>query len=202
MRRLRDVLSATKVSGREDGTVRRVAVESNGNRKVRPAQGSRCFHPATVACRKGSTSALASALWSASLARRMSLAYLVTGQDPRSELRKTVIVDECSMLTEEQLAALLDALRGVERLILVGDPNQLPPIGSGRPFVDIVQHLAAANIEGSFMDVYSRYIVHHELLTCMDGQSVSTEAAAAIETLPIERRPGMNAEPKPGEPVI
>ena len=51
----------------------------------------------------------------------------------------------------------------------------------------------------SFMDVYSRYIVHHELLTCMDGRSVSTEAAAAIETLPVERRPGMNAERKPGK---
>ena len=32
---------------------------------------------------------------------------------------RTVVVDECSMLTEEQLAALLDALAGVERLALV-----------------------------------------------------------------------------------
>ena len=31
----------------------------------------------------------------------------------------------------------------------------------------------------SFMDVYSRYIVHHELLTWMDGQSVSVEGFAA-----------------------
>ena len=54
----------------------------------------------------------------------------------------------------------------------------------------------------SFMDVYSRYIVHHELLPCMDGQSVSTAAAAALETLPSERRPGMNAKPQLGEPVI
>ena len=35
----------------------------------------------------------------------------------------------------------------------------------------------------SFMDVYSRYIVHHALLRRMDGQTVSTEAAAALETL-------------------
>lgn len=34
----------------------------------------------------------------------------------------------------------------------------------------------------SFMDVYLRYIVHHRLLRCMDGQSVSTEAAAALAT--------------------
>ena len=54
---------------------------------------------------------------------------------------RTVIVDECSMLTEEALDALLDGIEGFDRLILVGDPRQLPPIGAGRPFVDIVQHL-------------------------------------------------------------
>ena len=56
---------------------------------------------------------------------------------------RTVIVDECSMLTEEALDALLDGIEGFDRLILVGDPRQLPPIGAGRPFVDIVQHLRA-----------------------------------------------------------
>lgn len=56
---------------------------------------------------------------------------------------KTVIVDECSMLTEEALDALLDAVEGYDRLILVGDPRQLPPIGVGRPFIDIAQHLRA-----------------------------------------------------------
>ena len=53
----------------------------------------------------------------------------------------TVIVDESSMLTEEQLAALLDSLTGVERFILIGDYRQLPPIGAGRPFVDCVEFL-------------------------------------------------------------
>lgn len=53
----------------------------------------------------------------------------------------TVIVDESSMLTEEMLAALLESLSGVERLILAGDRKQLPPIGAGRPFVDIVERL-------------------------------------------------------------
>ena len=50
------------------------------------------------------------------------------------------------MLTEEQLAATIDAIEttSVDRLILVGDPRQLPPIGAGRPFVDIVQHVKAA----------------------------------------------------------
>lgn len=53
----------------------------------------------------------------------------------------TCIFDEASMLTEEQLAALVSALPTSARLILVGDPRQLPPIGAGRPFVDLIAHL-------------------------------------------------------------
>jgi putative transposase len=36
----------------------------------------------------------------------------------------------------------------------------------------------------SFLDEYARYIVHHEVLTGMDGISVSLAAQAAVETLP------------------
>lgn len=63
--------------------------------------------------------------------------------NPNAEAQKydTVIVDEASMLTEEQLAALIDSLTGVTRFILVGDYRQLPPIGAGRPFVDIITYL-------------------------------------------------------------
>jgi hypothetical protein len=54
----------------------------------------------------------------------------------------TVIIDESSMLTEEMFGALLQALRkSAQRIIFVGDPNQLPPIGAGRPFVDLVRKL-------------------------------------------------------------
>ena len=56
---------------------------------------------------------------------------------------KTVVIDECSMLTLDDLYAILMALdlAHVQRLILVGDPNQLPPIRVGRPFADLVAHL-------------------------------------------------------------
>ena len=50
------------------------------------------------------------------------------------------------MLTEEMLGALIQALRGVQRLILIGDPRQLPPIGAGRPFVDIVTPMGGEQI--------------------------------------------------------
>lgn len=61
----------------------------------------------------------------------------------RVNVARTVIVDESSMLTEDALDALLDGIDAFDRLVLVGDPRQLPPIGVGRPFVDIVGHLRA-----------------------------------------------------------
>ena len=67
--------------------------------------------------------------------------YLSWGdQKPRSNYG-LVVIDEASMLTEEMLAAALDSIGGTKRLILVGDPRQLPPIGEGRPFVDLVNKL-------------------------------------------------------------
>ncbi|MCY4532205.1 MAG: AAA family ATPase [Gammaproteobacteria bacterium] len=70
---------------------------------------------------------------------------------------RTVIIDEASMLTEEMLAALIQALKGVHRLILIGDPRQLPPIGAGRPFVDIVKHLAPEGVTEKFPRVGPGY---------------------------------------------
>jgi ATP-dependent exoDNAse (exonuclease V) alpha subunit len=71
---------------------------------------------------------------------------------------RTVIVDEASMLTEEMFAALLEGLTGVHRLILVGDTAQLPPIGAGRPFVDIVRKLQPDDIESKFPRVAPGYV--------------------------------------------
>jgi hypothetical protein len=63
---------------------------------------------------------------------------------------KTVVIDECSMLTMDDLVAVLEALdlAHVQRVILVGDPNQLPPIGVGRPFADLVSYLETTEADG------------------------------------------------------
>src|SRR5690606_28250201 len=68
-------------------------------------------------------------------------AYSLLGADRQSASHATVIIDEASMLTEEQLAATIDGLKGVTRFVLVGDTRQLPPLGAGRPFVDIAEYL-------------------------------------------------------------
>ena len=55
------------------------------------------------------------------------------------------------------LGALLDSLAAVDRLILVGDRRQLPPIGAGRPFVDIIKHLKPEEFRGGFPRVGPSY---------------------------------------------
>lgn len=50
-----------------------------------------------------------------------------------------VIVDETSMVDILLMRALLAALRGDCRLILVGDPDQLPSVGPGNLFSDLIR---------------------------------------------------------------
>ncbi len=50
-----------------------------------------------------------------------------------------VIVDEMSMVDIQLLHSLLRAIPGNRRLILVGDPDQLPPVGPGFPFGDCLR---------------------------------------------------------------
>ena len=51
----------------------------------------------------------------------------------------TVILDEASMVSSDLLAEIVK--RNPERLVLVGDEAQLPPVGSGQPFHDLVHLL-------------------------------------------------------------
>ena len=50
-----------------------------------------------------------------------------------------VIVDEMSMVDVQLLHSLLQAIPRGKRLILVGDPDQLPPVGPGFPFSDMLR---------------------------------------------------------------
>ncbi len=76
---------------------------------------------------------------------------LETGFDPRSGKlvftrnsydplkADAVIVDETSMVDVPLMAALLDALTDDCRLVLVGDPDQLPSVGPGSLFADLIR---------------------------------------------------------------
>jgi exodeoxyribonuclease V alpha subunit len=57
---------------------------------------------------------------------------------------KVVIVDEASMVGQELMAALFDALPPEATLVLLGDPDQLPSVDAGQVFRDLVAALPAA----------------------------------------------------------
>ena len=50
-----------------------------------------------------------------------------------------VIVDEMSMMDIQLMHSLLRAIPAGKRLIFVGDPDQLPPVGPGFPFNDMLR---------------------------------------------------------------
>ena len=55
----------------------------------------------------------------------------------------TYVIDESSMLDLPLMATFFRAVNwnAVQRLIFVGDPNQLPPIGTGKVFADLIDWL-------------------------------------------------------------
>ena len=50
-----------------------------------------------------------------------------------------IIIDEMSMVDVLLLHSLLQAIPANKRIILVGDPDQLPPVGPGFPFSDMLR---------------------------------------------------------------
>ena len=65
---------------------------------------------------------------------------MVFMKDEDSPLKcDAVIVDEMSMVDVQLLHSLLRAIPQGKRLILVGDPDQLPPVGPGFPFSDMLR---------------------------------------------------------------
>lgn len=58
-----------------------------------------------------------------------------------------IIIDEASMLDLMLTNALLKAIKPGARLILIGDVNQLPPVGAGHVFDDIIKSDRFATVE-------------------------------------------------------
>ena len=106
--------------------------------------------------------------------------YVVTGSPQRESSFRTVIIDECSMLTETQLAAAFDALDSavVHRLVLVGDPHQLPPIGAGRPFVDIIRQMRSLALSDQYAPPgYAELTVIHRQTGATSGGANVAESS-------------------------
>ena len=72
-----------------------------------------------------------------------------------------VIVDEMSMVDIQLLHSLMKAVPEKARLILVGDPDQLPPVGPGFPFNDMLRSemLSAVRLTEIFRQAQESLIV-------------------------------------------
>lgn len=103
---------------------------------------------------------------------------------------KTIVIDESSMPSVELLSALFKAVdtNAVRRLILVGDPFQLPPIGPGRPFVDLLRWMREKHAE-----------CVAELKTCM---RVTLTNGAVMFSKGLELAQGYRDEAVPGDDTV
>lgn len=104
-----------------------------------------------------------------------------------------VVIDEVSMVDIELFAALLSALPTDCRLILVGDPDQLPSVGPGTVLADMLRlserhpRLAAVRLTEIFRQAQSSLIVTgaHQILR---GEAPTTgEKGQAADLFLVER---------------
>ena len=74
-----------------------------------------------------------------------------------------VIVDEMSMVDLELMQALLRALRPACRLVMVGDPDQLPSVGPGNVFGDLIRSgtIAVAELHTVFRQAEQSAIIRN-----------------------------------------
>lgn len=93
-----------------------------------------------------------------------------TERPPLIASASTVIVDEASMLDDAVFAAMLRRMNPNARLVLVGDPNQLPPVGAGYPFRDLI---ASGNVPHVHLDKCHRQAgkLLHNCYDILNGNS-------------------------------
>ncbi len=72
---------------------------------------------------------------------------LIFRRDASNPLKcHAVILDECSMVDITLLHALLEAMPGESRLVMVGDADQLPSVGPGNVFSDVIRSECAETV--------------------------------------------------------
>ncbi len=107
-----------------------------------------------------------------------------------------VLVDEASMIDLGLLRTLLDALRGEAALVLVGDADQLAPVGIGTALADLVGALegdaALARLRHSFR-ADRALVAINDAVRRGDADGFSTAFAAAGERATHHRLPGVPA---------
>ncbi len=124
---------------------------------------------------------------------------LVFRRDEDDPLKcNAVIVDETSMVDVSLMAALLSALPGDCRLVLVGDPDQLPSVGPGQVFDHLIRSGVVPNTRLTVVFrqaqqssiILNAHAINHGELPVLKNQSGSdffflrrTDDASIAETI-------------------
>lgn len=83
-----------------------------------------------------------------------TIAKLLRNKPIDSEKQKhLLVIDEASMIDLPTMYRLVNHIHPSVRIILTGDPNQLPPIGCGKVLADIVESKVIAN---TLLDIVKR----------------------------------------------
>ncbi len=98
-----------------------------------------------------------------------------------------VVIDESSMIPSSLMALLLAAIAPGNHIVLVGDPNQIPPIGPGCPFLDILtaSDYPKVNLTQIFRQV--------------EGSQIALACSAIRENSPVDFYKALRAKTKETE---
>ena len=107
-----------------------------------------------------------------------------------------LVVDEVSMVDLPLMEALLEALPDHAQLLLIGDPDQLPPVGPGAVLQELHQPQTRQRLGPAAVELQTTYrnngaiaaLAHHLRGSCSEGSSGFSKA------LLTQLRPGDNVE--------
>jgi exodeoxyribonuclease V alpha subunit len=103
------------------------------------------------------------------------------GRDARRPLElDLLVVDELSMVDLPLMAALLDALPPHCRLVLVGDPAQLPPVGPGAVLQELMRPRWLAELGPAAVDLRTPYRNAGAIAAVAAGLRLSGPAPLAV----------------------
>jgi len=111
-----------------------------------------------------------------------------------------LIIDESSMIDLQKLFILFSIIRFNDeypkRIIFVGDENQLPPIGFGKPFQDIINHVVSkeALFEKHYIHLSTNCRQEHDLNIIKLAESFSDKTRYFEESLNLLYQKGKVSE--------
>jgi exodeoxyribonuclease V alpha subunit len=95
---------------------------------------------------------------------------------------RLIVLDEASMIDTDLFCAFLKAVDKTTQLLIVGDTNQLPPVGHGRPLYDLI---AAGVPYGEFTEIRRNAgTVVRACAAIRDNQRLTTDEQIEFEKNP------------------